>query len=391
MTAVLVTWAFLVTGCSVLQPSPEPAPSRTEAERALDRIEAAVRDRREDLFRAQFDTTDETVARTADLWWANLTALDVSRFLLATGPLDPAGLGEVTVDWAVPGDSGTASHHARFTFRTGADGAVKVAAVEPAAAPAARPSWWSDPLRVVRQGRAAVVVVGADPVLATTWAERADRAADRVSAALPDQLRRGWTGNVVVELPATGEGYDRLLGGEPGSHDGYAAAAWAEGVGDPRRERIAVRVVVNPSHGALEPRALDLLLTHEVTHLARYDAGSRAPLWLVEGFADQVAYAAAPDLQSAADRSLRDTVRSRGVPAELPADDDFRRGELDRAYLLAWSACRLIAEQYGDEALARLVTAAGTGEPLDRAFRTATGVGPAEFRAEWARSLGEPR
>ncbi|MFC7620758.1 hypothetical protein [Microlunatus sp. GCM10028923] len=387
MTAVLVTWAFLVAGCSA--PAPTTPPSQGAAEQVLGRIDAAVRERRPDDFRAQFATGEEAIGRTAERWWANLAALDVDRFVLTTGPLDQAGTGEITIHWAVPGDSGTASHTARFTFRTGPDGETRVVAAEPAAAPAARPSWWSDTLRVVRQGHAAVVAAdGADQALVSAWSDRADHAADRVTKALPASMRKGWTGAVVVELPADGAGYDRLLGGEPGSHSGYAAVAWAEGLADPRRERIAVRIVVNPDRAALDPRALDLLLTHEVTHLARYDAGSRAPLWLVEGFADQVAYAGSPELRAVAERSLRDTVRSAGVPDALPADDAFRRGDLDRAYLLAWSACRLIAERYGEDALDRFVTAAGTGEPVDRALRSATRVGLTEFRAEWIRNLG---
>ncbi|GAB3762176.1 hypothetical protein [Microlunatus parietis] len=392
MTAVLVTWAFLVTGCSVPPSPPVTPPSQEVAEQTLRGIEVAVRDRRPDDFRARFAADDEALGRTADLWWANLTALDVTRFTLTAGPLDPAGAAEITIDWAVPGDSGIASHLARFSFRAGSDGAARVAAVAPAAAPAARPSWWADPLRLFRQGQATVVATGrVDQSRAGLWADQADRAADRVADALPASMRQGWTGVVVVELPADGAGYDRLLGGEPGSHSGYAAVAWAEGIADPRRERIAVRIVVNPDQPVHDPRALELLLTHEVTHLARYDAGSPAPLWLVEGFADHVAYAGSPELRAAAEQSLRDTIRSDGAPDRLPGDDTFRRGDLDRAYLLAWSACRLIARRYGDDVLNRFVVAAGAGQPVDRALRATAGIGLAEFRAEWVRDLTEPR
>lgn len=353
----------------------------------LDRIETAVRERRPDEFRAQFATEGESIRRTAELWWSNLTSLDVSRFDLATGPLDPGGTGEVTITWAVPGDSGSASHRAGFKFRNGSDG-VRVVAADAAAAPAARPSWWSDQLRVIRDGQATVISPAqVDQDLAAVWSDRADRAAGRVTEALAASMRKGWTGAVVVELPATAAGYDRLLGGEHGSHAGYAAVARAEGIADPRRERIAVRIVVNPDQAALNPPTLDLLLAHEVIHLARYDAGSRAPLWLVEGFADQFAFAGSPDLRAAAERSLRQTVRADGVPDALPGDDDFRRGDLDRAYLLAWYACRLIVERYGDEALARFAAAAGAGRPVERAFREATGVGLTGFRTQWRRSL----
>ena len=363
------------------------APTRAAAQRTLDRLADALRERRQADFRAGFGD-DPALRVTADRWWANLTALDVTRFAATAGPLDAAGTGEVTIDWAIPGDSGTATHRARLTFG-GADARLSAVSPEP---PNPQPSWWSDPLTVTRHGRATVVTVGGGA--AGDWAARADRAAERVLRAVPASLRRGWSGTVVVEVPTTGPGYDRLLGGQPGSHSGYAAVAWAEGIADPKdpdTDRIAVRVVVNPDVD-LDPGAADLVLAHELTHVARYDAGSRAPLWLVEGFADQVAYPSRPELQAAAERTLRDTVRRDGAPAALPADDDFRSGsgaDLDRAYLLAWSACRSISRRYGSDALDRLVAAAGAGTGLDRALRSTVGVDLARFTADWRRELIE--
>lgn len=400
MTAVLVTWAFLVAGCSApisppTAPPPSAAPSnatvaptRAAAQLTLARLADALRERRQDDFRAGFGD-DPAFRAIADRWWADLTALDVIRFAATVGPLDAAGTGEVTIDWAIPGDSGTATHRARLTFG-GAD--ARLTAVGPAGPPGPQPNWWTDPITVTRHGRATVVAVGG--AAAGDWPARADRAAERVLRAVPAPLRRGWSGAVVVEVPATGEGYDRLLGGQPGSHSGYAAVAWAEGIADPKdpeTDRIAVRVVVNPDVD-LDPRAADLVLTHEVTHVARYDAGSRAPLWLVEGFADQVAYPSRPELLAAAERTLRDTVRRDGAPAALPADDDFRSGsgpDLDRTYLLAWSACRSITQRYGSDALDRLAAAAGSGTGLDQALRSTVGVDLARFTADWRRDLAE--
>lgn len=402
MTAVLVTWAFLVAGCTAPAPpvtTETPAststvlPSRAAAQGTLDRLASAVRARRQSDFRAQF--ADDAVLRaTADLWWANLTALEVTRFDLTVGPLAAeTGAGEVTIDWAVPGDSGTATHRVALTF---GGAAARLTAVPTVDSTDPRPSWWSDPVTVVRHGRATVVSIGgAGTDRGRELAARADRAADRVIRAVPATLRRGWTGAVVVEQPATGEGYDRLLGGPPGTHAGYAAVAWAEGVADPKAaaDRVAVRVVINPETAPdLDPRAVDLLLTHELVHLARYDAGSRAPLWLVEGFADQVAYPSQPELLAVAERNLRTTVEQAGAPAALPADDDFRSGrsaDLDRAYLLAWSACRTITERYGVDALHRLVAEAQDGTGPDRALRSAVGVDLARFTADWRRDLIE--
>ncbi len=396
MTAVLVTWAVLVAGCAAPAPAPAPAlttgaaaPSRAAAQQTLRRLADSILDQRQPDFQAQFGAGDATLRTTAELWWTNLAALRPTRFDLSTGRLDRAGTGDVIIDWAIPGDSGTATHRARITF-AGAE--ARLAALAPAEPPGARPIWWADPVEVVRQGRATVLTVGT-AATGRDWADRADRAAERVIKVVPESLRRGWSGSVLVELPATAAGYDRLLGGDPGRQSGYAAVAWAEGIADPldpATDRIAVRVVVNPDSAGLDPRAAELLLTHELTHVARYDAGSSAPLWLVEGFADLVAYPAQPDLLAAAEQNLRSTVRRDGAPTALPADDDFRAGsaaDLDRSYLLAWSACRLIIERYGADALHRFVAAVGGGTGVDRALRSAVGVALPRFTMDWRQNL----
>ena len=61
-----------------------------------------------------------------------------------------------------------------------------------------------------------------------------------------------------------------------------------------------------------------MLLTHEVVHVATRSFASAAPTWLVEGFADQIAYDAYPDHPPAALRPLRDAVRA-GLAAHRAA------------------------------------------------------------------------
>ena len=64
----------------------------------------------------------------------------------------------------------------------------------------------------------------------------------------------------------------------------------------------------------------------------RFD--SAAPTWLIEGFADYVAYAAYPATESAALTPLRTRVRGGWLPGALPSEADFRASaaELDLAY-----------------------------------------------------------
>src|SRR5439155_9534143 len=106
------------------------------------------------------------------------------------------------------------------------------------------------------------------------------------------------------------------------------------------------------------------------------------PLWLVEGFAEYVAYKPAPPPAAGLHRVLT------GLKTDaLPADPSFYTDAGN--YVLAWLACRLIAQRYGEAKLVALYVAAGGG--LGSALRQVLGVDEAALTAQWAKYVETAR
>jgi hypothetical protein len=187
----------------------------------------------------------------------------------------------------------------------------------------------------------------------------------------------------------------------PGSAAGLAeVAATTEGPTGPDGRATGDRIVLDPAAFArLTAAGRDVVLTHELTHVAVRATVPGAPAtWLAEGFADHVGYARAglPDDQLLA--PLIAQIRAGRGPLELPSNADLQpaSGDLEVPYLSAWQAVELIAEQHGEEALRRLVTAAAsTGTATDAEAATdaalveVTGTTRSELTAAWRQRLAE--
>jgi hypothetical protein len=188
---------------------------------------------------------------------------------------------------------------------------------------------------------------------------------------------------LVVEIPTDERTLERVIGAAPASYAQIAAVAWVEG---PDAAKSAVRIVVNNTLAdRLTGDGIAVLLTHEATHVATRSADSPAPMWLVEGFADFVAYRAVPSSAAAAAAALLADVRAHGVPRTLPPNSRFRpdAADLPLTYAQAWLACRFVAEKYSLVQLNRLYAAADAGKPSDDAMRTVLGISLAEFTRRW--------
>ncbi|GGK88086.1 hypothetical protein Sme01_00910 [Sphaerisporangium melleum] len=196
-------------------------------------------------------------------------------------------------------------------------------------------------------------------------ARRADRAS-LVAGRLLGPVRP------VILVPATTEQAATLSA--PASVTGLAAVAAVDSV------------IVEPAAFArLSAAGRDVVLTHEITHIAAGAAlDGRTPKWLVEGFADYVGYrdSGIPVARAAAE--LAEEVRAGRLPRELPGPGDFAAGSprLAQAYEEAWLACRYVAERYGERALVALYRAARGGD-LSAALSRTLGTGPAGFTAAW--------
>lgn len=363
------------------------------AQTTLDRLAAAVRSGDRAAYEASVSRADPGFS--PDRLWTGLQAMPLAQFdLAAVGA--PAGLEparravlpdgwrqRVRVTWRLAGERHPAQHELSWTL-AGEPGAVRLAgtAGPPDAAPAPQPLW---AIETVQERSAAAVSVltgpGLDP---DRWLAAARAAREAVTTALPAGLRAG-PDRLVVEVPSTRAGFERVLGVAPGSYHQIAAVSWPEG---PDPGTAAVRIVVNPDlAGRLAPPALRVLLVHEATHVATRSVTSPAPLWLVEGYPDYLAFAAVPDAEPPPHPAP-----ARGTPASLPADQEFRpdNPQLDRAYALALSACRFIAARYSPEALAELYRLSDRGVEPGQAIQAALGVSQRQLIEQWHAAHPEP-
>ena len=381
---------------SVTATSTTSADRAAESQHTLDALLAAARADR----RAAFDDqlSDPTSA-FADRLFGNLTTLPPTAVQFRAQPRTadlsaterarwPTGWAQqVEVASRVGHDTGPSTYRVWFVF-TAVAGRIELAATAdgPAADPPSRPLWLTEPLRMI-SGPDVTVLAGGDRADLTGWLRRAESAEHAVrarigglgTAAGGSAARRG----LVIELPSTEQAFDQTLGVAAGSYDQIAAVAWPEG---PDPATSAVRVVINPGPaGALDEERLGVLIIHEATHVLTGSTTSPAPMWLVEGFADWVAFnrlpAAAPPTR---DEVLAD-VRKHGVPTAFPSDSDFRpdAADLDLTYGRAWMLCSFVAGTWSDADLVKLYGAVDGGAPLAAAAPEVLGVDESTLLHRW--------
>ena len=230
------------------------------------------------------------------------------------------------------------------------------------------PLWLQGPLEVRSSDEALVMVAGSRPDAAreaATYARRVTRGTEVVRRVL-----RGWRPSVVVEVPASASALDATLDAADGTYAGIAAVTTtADGSGSPDAP---VHVFVNPDvTRGLRGAGAQVVMSHELVHVATDAATSAMDLWLLEGFADYVALRDVPlPLSTTAGRAI-DLVRRDGVPRGLPGPEEFdtRATELEAAYELAWLACDTLADEAGEQALLDVYRRASRGAPVDAALR----------------------
>ncbi len=240
------------------------------------------------------------------------------------------------------------------------------------------PLWLSGPVRVRRSPDTLVLVQGA-PSEAARVSRLARMAVPQVRRVLPR-----WPGHLVVEVPATQQRLEAALHADPGQYAGIAAVTTT--VDGSHSRRAPVHVFVNPQALLpLSPAGAQVVLTHEATHVATSAATSRAPTWLVEGFADYVAlHSQRLPLRTTAARIIA-LVRTAGVPTHLPGDQAFATGapHLEARYESAWLACRLLADRRGQGALVAFYRAVDGGQQIGAALRTYAGFGLPGLTERW--------
>ncbi|MEJ2578161.1 MAG: hypothetical protein P8Z68_03585, partial [Kineosporiaceae bacterium] len=222
--------------------------------------------------------------------------------------------------------------------------------------PTERDLWDLGPVTVTR-GAHVLVVAATSTGLSAQVAADAGTAVTRVGRVWD----AGWPRTVVVLVPADLTAFAGLVSrsGDAGSLSGVAAVTTGPLDRDPRGRTppagTADRVILNATaYRALTPLGREVVLTHELTHVATRAAAVVAPpAWLEEGLADYIAFLGTGlDPRVIARDALAEAARGH-LPATLPGPERFdtSRGLGETAYQQAWLACRLVA---GDDP-ARLI------------------------------------
>lgn len=297
----------------------------------------------------------------------NAEALDVvdfsARYVDETGAVaqDGSWTAEVALTWSFEGfDREPANAEVAVTFvANGDDAAIR----RFGGADGLEPLWLQGPLEVRRTEQSLVLVSAWRPDAereVATYARRVSRGVDVVRRVLP-----GWQPSAVVEVPASAAALDATLGADEGTYGGIAAVTTtADGTGSPDAP---VHVFVNPDvTRGLRGAGAQVVMSHELVHVATDAATSVVDLWLLEGFADYVALRDVRlPLTTTAGRAI-DVVRRNGVPRRLPgpAEFDTRAVDLEAAYELAWLACDTLADEIGERALVDVYRRASDGTPV---------------------------
>jgi hypothetical protein len=130
---------------------------------------------------------------------------------------------------------------------------------------------------------------------------------------------------------------------------------------------------------------LGRVLPHEISHLvldqATRNPFSTPPLWFNEGLATHVQSGGTghyPEIVALAeaDGALYDI-------SSLEVSFPYAPEKVTLAYASSWSMFAYIDETYGDDGIARLIAAFGTGQPSAAAVESALGVAPEELNAAW--------
>ncbi len=354
----------------------------------LDRRATAVREKNKTAFLADVDRADPTFVTSQEQEYANLTALPLVEFRYELA--DRANY-DALVAPALRQRYHSVVHGAGVDLLYRIDGLDD----KPVAAPwapvfaladgvwrlvgdvtsakglplgANGQPWDGGPIVVARSARVVAILSANDSGRSAALLRMAETALDRVAAV----RNGGWAGKVLVTAVQDTKVFQTYFGESPDRINEVAAIAvpyfsevpaWHS-----RATYAAHRVVFNPQQLGVAGDA-ELLhdLTHEFTHAATGPVTSGAtPLWLVEGFAEYVAFK--PEQVRAS--WLRKELAA--VPAGLPANGTFYSDALN--YVAAWQACRMIAERYGEAKLMALYEAFREDPSVESAVKRTLGV-----------------
>ncbi|MGW6743839.1 hypothetical protein ACWGDX_24475 [Streptomyces sp. NPDC055025] len=379
-----------VWGCTA--PAKAPDSAAAAIGQTLDRRAAAVLDRDERAYLAVLDPTATALRATGRREFRNLAEVPLDSWTYRLTDVERSGdraTVRAELRYGLAGYDRAPVSAPRTLELTERAGRWYVTADRPGEG-AAQQLWEQGPVRAVRGARSLVLGAGQDDARLRAIAATADRAVPAVDDAWP----RPWAGRAVLLVPGSLEAMARLLGASAAGYRGIAAVTTGITAGESAAGTApADRVVVNPeAYGSLSGFGREIVLAHEITHVATRTATSAAtPTWLSEGFADRVAYRGTDRTAGQIAPELQRAVRGGAAPAALPADEDFAFGagadRLARAYESGWLACELIAERWGERRLTDFYRAvgahAGREGAVEKALHDVLATTPEDFTARW--------
>jgi hypothetical protein len=245
--------------------------------------------------------------------------------------------------------------------------------------------WDAAPVQTVSTSRTLVVFHPGDAILARRLLTVAERGYAQVAAS----WSASWDKRVVILVPRDQREAQRLV--QSRNLSDVAAVTSSAIEAGPLHHLLGNRIIVNTSL-VKGYRTLDLqvVLTHEMTHVATRGIGVGVPLYLVEGFADYTALRPLDAPVRITRPSLALAVRAGRFTGRLPTRSQLVGSDAALAYDEGSTFCLWVASTFGERKLQALYSSFGdlstdaTRQDEDRRFRRVLGASRAAAETRWA-------
>jgi hypothetical protein len=245
--------------------------------------------------------------------------------------------------------------------------------------------WDGGPVQTVSSSRTLVVFHPGGSTLARRLLAVAERGYAQVTASWSGK----WDKRVVILVPRDQREAQRLV--QSRNLTDVAAVTSSAIEAGPLHRLLGNRIIVNTSL-VTSYRTLDLqvVLTHEMTHVATRAIGVGVPLYLVEGFADYTALRPLGAPLRVTRPSLALAVRAGRFTGKLPSSGQLVGKDAALAYDQGSTFCLWVATTFGEGKLQALYRSFGdlsteaTRQDEDRRYRRVLGLSRTTAEGRWA-------
>jgi hypothetical protein len=212
-------------------------------------------------------------------------------------------------------------------------------------------AWDLGRIEVLRSSRVMVVVEKGDAQRGRAIRSEAVEALSEVAAYWP----RRWTGSVLIIALDESDVRDARFADEDIESAASAGSTFSSLPGQDTADGTVAGayIVINPNE---RDRVDEILLSHEITHVATADLGGYEPLWLAEGAAEYVSWRGIEAISGPGEiATWEQEVIDDALPAltSLPSDAGFYQNNAD-VYGVSWLAVRFLVKRIGLKQVADL-------------------------------------